>query len=200
MTDAVGTNAARGHPNRRRLSRSRVFHSGLFDQLDPAGAVTQSYISPVGFGSSSLRAVTPSGLLARTKKDIAQHPQNGGLPPSTSTSQGVPPIFNLKATDASRWRRTQPVGPACIDGNEVLRTNADDGLPLASSGRVKGGDGLVQGRDGTDVRAQSSVSRPLDDLTQLGAIRFDDELDRKTVSGPCLDRAGNAYQRSSGSN
>lgn len=96
--------------------------------------------------------------------------------------------------------RSRLAGPACIDGHEVLRTNVDDGLPLASSGRVKNGDGLVQGRDGSDVRAQSSVSRPLDDLTQLGTIRFDDEIDCKTVSRPCLDRAGDAYQRSSGSN
>jgi hypothetical protein len=50
------------------------------------------------------------------------------------------------------------------------RTNADDRLPLASLGPVEGGDGVVEGRDVADVRPQSSVTHPLDDLTQLGAI------------------------------
>jgi hypothetical protein len=52
--------------------------------------------------------------------------------------------------------------------DEHLRTNADDRLPLASLGRVEGGDGVVEGRDVADVRPQSSVPHPLDDLTQLG--------------------------------
>src|SRR5262245_5910694 len=50
------------------------------------------------------------------------------------------------------------------------RTNADDRLPRASLGRVQGGDGIVEGRDVADVRPQSSVTHPLDDLTQLGTI------------------------------
>src|SRR5262249_56548361 len=45
-----------------------------------------------------------------------------------------------------------------------LRTNADDRLPGAALGRVEGGDGLVEGRDVADVRPQSSVTHPLDDL------------------------------------
>jgi hypothetical protein len=52
----------------------------------------------------------------------------------------------------------------------VLRTNADDRLPGASLGRVEGGDSSVEGRDVADVRPQSSVPHPLDDLAQLGTI------------------------------
>src|SRR6185312_295549 len=66
---------------------------------------------------------------------------------------------------------------------EPSRKNADDGLALASPGRVQGGDGIVEGRDVADVRPQSSVPHPLDDLVQLGAIALDDEVDRQAVVG-----------------
>src|SRR5215831_17750234 len=81
-----------------------------------------------------------------------------------------------------------------------LRTNADDRLPLDPLGRVEGGDGIVEGRRVADVRPQSSVPHPLDDLTQLGAIGHDNEVDRQAVGGPCLGWAGDGHQRSSGSN
>jgi len=55
------------------------------------------------------------------------------------------------------------------------RTNADDCLPVASLGRVEGGDSVVEGRDDADVRPQSSVPHPLDDLTQLGTIGLDND-------------------------
>src|SRR5262245_7874504 len=79
--------------------------------------------------------------------------------------------------------RTQP---AVLDSADRLdaamglcrsRTNADDRLPRASLGRVEGGDGIVEGRDVADVRPQSSVPHPLDDLTQLGTIGLDNEVD-----------------------
>src|SRR6516225_1028903 len=79
-------------------------------------------------------------------------------------------------------------------------TDADDRLPRAPLGRVEGGDSFVEGRDGADVRPQSSVTRPPDNLTQLGAIGYDDEVNRPAVSGSCLGRAGDGHQRSSGSN
>src|SRR5438477_5453147 len=95
----------------------------------------------------------------------------------------------------------------CLFGGNVAsmgacrsRTNADDHLPLASLGPVEGGDGILEGRDGADVRPQSSVPHPLDDLSQLGTIGLDDEIDRQAVGGPCLGRAGDGHQRSSGSN
>src|SRR5688572_22362112 len=45
------------------------------------------------------------------------------------------------------------------------RTNADDRLSPDPRGRVECGDGVVEGRDVADVRPQSSVPHPLDDLT-----------------------------------
>src|SRR6516165_6017200 len=65
------------------------------------------------------------------------------------------------------------------------RTNADYSLPVDPLGLVEGGDGVIEGRDGADVRPQSSVAHPLDDLTQLGTIGLDDEVDRQTFGGPC---------------
>jgi hypothetical protein len=47
------------------------------------------------------------------------------------------------------------------------RANANYRLPRASLGRIEGGDGVVDGGDGADVRPQSSVPHPLDDLAQL---------------------------------
>ena len=41
---------------------------------------------------------------------------------------------------------------------------------------------------------------PLDELTQLGAIGYDDEVNRQAASGPRLGRAGDGHQRSSGAN
>src|ERR1700756_3146468 len=59
------------------------------------------------------------------------------------------------------------------------RTNADDRLPADPLGRVEGGNGIVEGRDVADVRPQPSAPDPLDDLTQLGTIGQDDEVDRQ---------------------
>src|SRR5262249_7799954 len=81
-----------------------------------------------------------------------------------------------------------------------LWTNADDRLALDPLGRVEGGDGVVEGRDVADVRPQPTIPDPLDDLTQLGAIGLDDEVDRQAVGRPGFGRAGDGHQRSSGSN
>src|ERR1043166_785111 len=78
--------------------------------------------------------------------------------------------------------------------------NADDRLSLASLGRVEGGDGIVESRDVADVRPQSTIPHPLDELPQLGAIGYDDEVDSQAARGPRLGRAGNGHQRSSGAN
>src|SRR5258708_39166837 len=78
--------------------------------------------------------------------------------------------------------------------------NADDRLSLASLGRVAGVDGNVESRDVADVRPQSAIPRPLDDLTQLGASGYDDEVDSQAARGPRLGRAGDGHQRSSGAN
>src|SRR5206468_12395161 len=76
-------------------------------------------------------------------------------------------------------------------------TNADDRLPLDPLGRVEGGDGVVEGRDVADVGPQSSVPHPLDDLTQLGTIGLDDEVDCQAVSGPRLGRPYDGHEGSS---
>jgi hypothetical protein len=48
--------------------------------------------------------------------------------------------------------------------------SADDRLSLASLGLVEGGDRIVESSHFADVRPQSTIPHPLDDLTQLGAI------------------------------
>ena len=74
--------------------------------------------------------------------------------------------------------------------------NADDRLSLDPLGRVEGGDGIVEGSHLADVCPQPTIPDPLDELTQLGAIGFDDEIDGHAASGPRLDRAGDAHQHS----
>ena len=64
---------------------------------------------------------------------------------------------------------------------------------------MEGGDGLVEGRDGADVRLKPSIPNPLDDLTQLGTIGLDDEVDCQAVRGPRLGRPDDGHQCSSGS-
>src|SRR5205823_14186825 len=81
---------------------------------------------------------------------------------------------------------------------ESSRANANDRLPWASLGWVEGGDGTVEGRDGADVRPQSSVPHSLDDLAQLGTIGLDNEVDRQAVRGPRLRRSDDGHQCSSG--
>src|ERR1051326_7218300 len=114
--------------------------------------------------------------------------------------------WKARTTCHARGRRTQPADldsagrPRASMGACRSRTNADDRLPLASLGPVEGGDGVVEGRDVVDVRPQSSVPYPLDELTQLGAIGYDDEVNSQAARGPRLGRAGNGHQRSSGAN
>ena len=71
---------------------------------------------------------------------------------------------------------------------------------LLRAPRRQGGDGVVEGRDGANVRSQSSVPHPLDDLTQLGTIGFDNEVDRQAVVGPRLGRPDDGHPSVSGSN
>src|SRR3954447_11489818 len=82
---------------------------------------------------------------------------------------------------------------------ESLRANADDRLSLDPLGRIERRNGIIEGRDIADDRPQTSVSHPLDNLTQLGAIGHDNEVDRQASGGPRLRRAGDGHQPSSGS-
>src|SRR6516225_4115434 len=80
------------------------------------------------------------------------------------------------------------------------RTNANDRLSLDPLGPVEGGNGIVEGSFVADVCPQPTNPEPLDELTQLGAIGFDDEVDSQAARGPRLGRAGDSHQRSSGAN
>src|ERR1700752_4252255 len=83
---------------------------------------------------------------------------------------------------------------------ESSRINADHRLSLDPLGRVEGGDGFVEGSHVADVCPQPTIPDPLDDLTQWGAIGYDDEVDSQAARGPRLGWAGNGHQRSSGAN
>src|SRR5437763_4783177 len=78
--------------------------------------------------------------------------------------------------------------------------NTDHRLAVDPLGPVEGGDGVIEGRYFADLRPHSSVTQPADDLTQLGTIGLDNEINRQAVSGARLGRAGDGHQRSSGSN
>src|SRR6266478_2868683 len=80
------------------------------------------------------------------------------------------------------------------------RTDADDRLSPDPFGPVEGGDGIVEGSHFADVCPQPTIPDPLDDLTQLGAIGYDDEVNSQAASGPRLGRAGDGHQRSSDAN
>jgi hypothetical protein len=90
---------------------------------------------------------------------------------------------------SQRARRRLEDAPAANDARDQLpefsRANADDRLPLASRGRVEGGDGIVEGRDVADVGAQASVPHPLHDLTQWA--RSDSTT--KSIARPSAGRA-----------
>src|SRR5215470_13624883 len=78
--------------------------------------------------------------------------------------------------------------------------NADDRLSLDPLGRVEGGNRIVEGGHVADVCPQPTIPESLDELTQLRAIRYDDEVDSQAASGPRLGWAGDGHQRSSGAN
>jgi hypothetical protein len=64
--------------------------------------------------------------------------------------------------------------------------NADDRLSLDPLGRVEGCNRIVEGSYVADVCPQPTMPDPLDDLTQLGAIGYDDEVDSQAARGPHL--------------
>src|SRR6266705_4545020 len=78
--------------------------------------------------------------------------------------------------------------------------NADDRLSLDPLGRVEGGNRIVERSHVADVCPQPTNPDPLDELTQLGVIVYNDEVDSQAARGPRLGRTGNGHQRSSGAN
>ena len=85
-------------------------------------------------------------------------------------------------------------------GVRQSRVHADDRLSLDPLGPVEGGNRIVEGSHVADVCPQPTTPDPLNELTQLGAIGYDDEVDSQAARGPGLGRAGNGHQRSSGAN
>jgi hypothetical protein len=68
------------------------------------------------------------------------------------------------------WPSVPPISPPdCLElsriPGECSFTHSDDRLPCPPLGRAEDGDRLIEGRDVADVRPQSSVAHPLDDLT-----------------------------------
>src|SRR6201988_1897061 len=78
--------------------------------------------------------------------------------------------------------------------------NANDRLSVDPLGPVEGGNRIVEGGHVADICPQPTNPDPLDELTQLGAIGYDDEVDSQAGRGPRLGRAGDGHQRSSGAN
>src|SRR6185369_13782297 len=76
--------------------------------------------------------------------------------------------------------------------------SADDRLSLDPLGPVEGGNRIIEGSHFADVCPQPTIPDRLDELTQLGAIGYDDEVDSQAVRGPRLGRSGDGHQRSSG--
>ena len=73
-------------------------------------------------------------------------------------------------------------------------------FPLVRSVALKAATASSRVSHVADVRPQPTIPGPLDDLTQLGAIGYDNEVDNQAISGPRLGRAGDGHQRSSGAN
>src|SRR5438045_1685579 len=71
-------------------------------------------------------------------------------------------------------------GPSGLRGRysipESSRTNADDRLSLDPLGPPEGGNRIVEGSHIAYVCPQPANPDPLHELTQLGAIRYDDEV------------------------
>src|SRR6516164_1510957 len=76
----------------------------------------------------------------------------------------------------------------------------DDRLSLDPLGSIEGGNRIVEGNHVADVCPQPTNPDPLGEITQLGAIGYDDEVDSQAAGGPRLGRAGDGHQRSSGAN
>src|SRR5246127_4412423 len=73
-------------------------------------------------------------------------------------------------------------------------------FPLIRSVRLKAATPIAEASHVADVCPQPTNPDPLDELTQLGAIWYDDEVDSQAARGPRLGRAGDGHQRSSGAN
>src|SRR3954468_3264659 len=83
---------------------------------------------------------------------------------------------------------------------ESSRMNADDRLSLDPLLPLEGGNRIVEGSHVADVCPQPTNPDPLDELTQLGAVGYDDEVDSPAAGGPRLGWTGDGHQGSPGTN
>src|SRR5262249_37747456 len=120
-------------------------------------------------------------------------------PSGADTWPNLPPKMRRGQHHDSQGNDDRREGENRSTSPRSSRMDADGRLSRAPLSRVEGGNGVVDGCDGTNVRPQSSIPHALDDLTQLGAIGLDDEVDGHAVDGPCLGWSDNGHQRSSGS-
>ena len=151
---------------------------------------------------------TLNGRCYRGNETFARTRADGEVAPTTDFPAAAP--FLPTPTSLARCKPSMPAGfehdPGRREGGdnpcgraepltlpESSRTNADDRLPRAPLGRVEGGDSFVEGRDVADVRPQPSVTHTPDDLTQLGAIGHDNEVDRQAVGGSRLGRPDDGH-------
>jgi hypothetical protein len=67
--------------------------------------------------------------------------------------------------------------------------HANDRFSPDPRGPVEGGNGLVEGSHFANVSSQSTIPETLNEISQLCAIWYDDEVDRHAVSGSSIGRA-----------
>ena len=118
----------------------------------------------------------------RVCRDPRGDPQSDGETPSQPAR--TPSCGRVKEElTLAETRQGEQVEREADELLSFLRANADDRLPAGPLGWVECRGGVVEGRDAGDVRPQPPVPHPLDDLTQLGAVGLDDEVDGQAVSG-----------------
>src|SRR5215813_9792858 len=76
----------------------------------------------------------------------------------------------------------------------------DNRLSPDPLGPVEGGNRIVEGSHVADVCPQPTNPDALDEITQLGAIGYHDEVDSQAARRPRLGRASDGHKRSSGAN
>src|SRR5215831_16364009 len=140
--------------------------------------------------------------MRRRRKAVQEH--NGGSIPGTGFAiEDFQPLHVKRAIKNGRRNRVRHLNSPSARELHLprrLAMNADDRLSLDSLGRVEGGNRIVEGSHIADVCPQPTNPDPLDELTQLGAISYDDEVDSQAPRGPRLGWAGDCHQRSSVAN
>src|SRR3954451_16022966 len=166
--------------------------------------VTSSILRPSSRAACSVRGDVAAQRMSRDGlaragsryATVEPVPRPTVMPLSTSSAAASAAAFFSCATLTGPESRGRP--ESCV--NDSSRPDADDRLPADPLGRIEARDGIVEGRDVPDVRPQPPVAHPLDDLTQLGAVGLDDEVDRKAVRWARLGRPGDGHQRPSAAN